>query len=103
MPRDPHLDADEHRERHQRPSDPILHVEPESRFDVPQHDREGHDQGDRRDRVVDVAFDLIVEREDGQVVVPDEIREHKTGEQDGDKGHRDATPHGQELPRVRRW
>ena len=56
----------------------------------------------RRDRVVDVAFDLVVEREDGQVVVPDEIGQHETGEQDGGEDHRHATPHGQDLPRVRR-
>ena len=28
MPGDPHLDADEHRKRNERPPDPILHVEP---------------------------------------------------------------------------
>ena len=102
VPGDAHLDADEHRERNQRPPDPILHVEPESSLDVPQHDREGHDQCDRRDRVVDVAFDLVVEGEDGQVVVPDEIGQHEPCEQDGGEDHRHATPHADDLPHVRR-
>ena len=66
VPRHPHLDADEHRERHERPPDPILPVEPESGLDIPEHERERHHQSDRRDRVVNVAFDLVVgEREDG--------------------------------------
>ena len=63
----------------------------------------GTTRDDRRDRVGDVPFDLVVEREDAQIVVRDEIGEHETGEEDRGKDHRHATPHGQDLPRVRRW